>query len=346
MALLFDQRGVTVGDRIVWVGPNRPELLTALFAAAQVGAVFVPLDPGLSSNALQTQLERSDPKIAIVDPTCADHVASSQAPTGAPFETITPGVEALPGDAGPTVHPAEETASELALLLTYTSGQNESPKGVVHTHGSLLHTVLNGVAAHDMRSDDIVLAFEPMWRLAGLTIQPLPVLYVGGTVVIHPVFDPATVLIDLEAQAATNALFVPETMRAVVDHEDWLFTRFASLRGVMTSSATVPIELHDAFTERGIRTGQIYGTAETGPTAAVLRFDDSDIVGAAGKAALHTRVRLDADGEILVRGPNLFTGYWGNAEATDGAFVDGWFRTGDLGHYDEDGWLFVDGRTG
>jgi fatty-acyl-CoA synthase len=106
----------------------------------------------------------------------------------------------------------------------------------------------------------------------------------------------------------------------------------------------VPPALIERFHRLGVPVGQVYGSTETGPTAVVLRFEDAlDHVGSCGKAALHSELRL-VDGELWVRGPHVFDRYWDDPDATAAVFDDGWYRTGDLGHVDEDGFVYVDDR--
>jgi fatty-acyl-CoA synthase len=148
---------------------------------------------------------------------------------------------------------------------------------------------------------------------------------------------------------------VPAQLAAVLDHPDWPRADLSSLRLVTTGASVVPAPLVEPWLARGVPVINIYGATETAPIATALSPADARRkLGSCGKAALHCDLRLvdetgvdvpaGARGEILVRGPNLLLEYWRQPEATREALVDGWFRTGDIGHLDEEGFLYVDDR--
>jgi fatty-acyl-CoA synthase len=142
------------------------------------------------------------------------------------------------------------------------------------------------------------------------------------------------------------SLLVPAAMQAVIGHPDWARTDLTSLRLVNTGSMVVPGSLIRAFHARNVPIGQIYGATETSPLAVVLMAHDAFAkVGSAGKPALHCDVRL-VESEVQVRGPNVMRRYWNSPEATAAAFTpDGWFKTGDLARWDDEGFLWIEGRS-
>jgi fatty-acyl-CoA synthase len=144
-------------------------------------------------------------------------------------------------------------------------------------------------------------------------------------------------------------------MKAMIEHPGWARTDLSSLRLGMAGSSVVPVELIRAWHARGVPVGQVYGATETGPVSIVLKGADARRKeGSTGKPALHCAARIvDADdrdvapgarGEILLRGPHIARGYWRDEAATRAAFLDDWFRTGDIGHQDEDGDFWIDDR--
>jgi fatty-acyl-CoA synthase len=150
-------------------------------------------------------------------------------------------------------------------------------------------------------------------------------------------------------------VLVPAQMQALIEHGDWANCNLSSLRMVTTGSTIVPHGLIHAFHDRGVPVVQVYGTTETGPIAAYLRADQArDHVGSTGLPAIHCDLTLVDDdgsevaagerGEVLVRGPNVMTEYWNDREATEAAFGNGWFRTGDIGHRDSEGFITIDDR--
>ncbi len=338
-------RGVGRGERVALLAPNEPAFIETLLACARIGAILVPLNTRLTAEEIAYQVDHCSPVIGL---------------TGGELGTLLDeAAPELPGadldDAWQATGRSEATGSvgdDDPALIVYTSGTTGRPRGVIHTHKSLDATIRNGVAAHDLTPDDVGLTFLPLFHVGGLNIQTLPLLSVGATVLLHRSFDPERVLHTIEADQPTISLVVPAVMRALVDHPRWGETDFSSLRGVMAGSSIVPTELLQAFIDVGVPAGQVYGSTETGPTAVVLRFEDAHRVGCCGRAAAESDYRVvDSDGqpaergEVQVKGPNVFTGYWRDTEETAAAFDGPWHRTGDVGEV-EDGWLTVRDRIG
>jgi fatty-acyl-CoA synthase len=225
----------------------------------------------------------------------------------------------------------------------------------VLTQDALFWNAVNAAHAHDLTSEDHVLTTLPMFHVGGLNIQTLPALHAGATVTLHRRFDPTAKLRDIAARRPTITLMVPATMSAILRHPDFAATDISSLRLIMAGSSTIPEALIRAFHERGVPVGQVYGSTETAPVAIYLRGPEARArVGAAGRSAIHCGIRIVDEagndvppgrpGEILVKGPNLFLEYWGDPAATAAALDDGWFHTGDIGHRDAEGFIWIDDR--
>jgi fatty-acyl-CoA synthase len=174
-------------------------------------------------------------------------------------------------------------------------------------------------------------------------------------VVLHPKFDPDATFDAIERERITLTVLVPAQIDMLIAHPRWATADLSSLRMITTGSTIVPERLIEQVNDRGIPLIQVYGSTETCPIAVYLKAQDARRkAGSTGKAALHCGLRVvdesgkdvkpGVTGEILVRGPNLMIGYWNDPEATAAALVDGWFHTGDMGHRDEEGYLYVDGR--
>ncbi|MFM9980673.1 MAG: class I adenylate-forming enzyme family protein [Burkholderiales bacterium] len=327
--------GISHGDRIAFLGYNHPDMLALLFAAARLGAILVPLNWRLTVHEHKVILADCAPVLLFFEPEFAQHAA--ELPVDARHAM---------GTALPEADPRLTGSDDAEVLIVYTSGTTAAPKGAVLTQSALLWNGLNSIHAHDLRQDDHVLSPLPMFHVGGLNNQTLPALLAGATVTLHKRFEPGQWLADVATRRPTLSLLVPATMQAVIGHPDWDNTDLSSLRMLNTGSMVVPASLIRAFHARKVPVGQIYGATETAPLAAVLMAHDAYArPGSAGKAALHCEVRI-VDGEVQVRGPNVMRRYWNNPEATAAAFAeDGWFRTGDLGRWDEDGFLWIDGRS-
>jgi fatty-acyl-CoA synthase len=189
-----------------------------------------------------------------------------------------------------------------------------------------------------------VLSVLPLFHVGGLCIQTLPALAAGGKVLLHPRFEPAAWFDAVESWKPTTTLLVPAVMRALIEHPRWATADLSSLAFVNSGSQIVPRALIDAFHARGIPVAQIYGSTESGPVSIVLKPGEAMAhPGMAGRPALGVQVRLAADGEILLKAPNLMRGY--HRDAAPAFDDDGWFHTGDLAVLHDDGFYEVVGRS-
>lgn len=342
--------GIEPGDRIGYCGLNRVELFDLLFAASYIGAIFVPFNNRLTASELAVQIADCTPTAVFV--TDGFHVLLSKAAPRSAVRNLdtNPFVSREAQPLTPAV-----VGPETTVLMVYTSGTTGQAKGAMLSHDAMRYTVLNSIEHQGLTADDLIIAPLPTFHVGGLNIQTLPTLFVGGQVVLQRRFDPAAVLAQTERLGITQTLLVPAMLSAVAAQPNFADTDLSSLRGINTGSSIVSAEVMQPFFDRGIPVGQVYGTTETGPTAIVLTYDDALAnVGSCGKPATHTDLRLvGADGvdvidgepgELWVRGPNIFTGYWGNGQATANAFAPGgWFRTGDVG-YKNDGFIYISDR--
>ncbi len=345
--------GLTPGDRVAYLGPNCPELLETLFAAARIGAIFVPLNARMPPPELRVFVEQSEPRILVAEESFRDAAARS-APELTPNDVVffdANGLEPHVRDETP-VAADPELDGATPVLIAYTSGTSGAPKGAVLTHEALTTNALNAIAAFEMTDDDEILTAAPMFHVGGLNIHTTPALRVGATVTIHRHFDPGLALEEIRRVRATLLVAVPTMSLAMAAHPSWAATEIGSLRCVATGSTLVPDAAIRPWLDRGVPVVQVYGLTETCPIATIVPPHESHRkASTAGKAVIHCRVGVvDASGrelsplevgEVVIRGSNVMQGYWRNPEATRQAFRDGWFRSGDAGFLDEDGYLHI-----
>ncbi|MDT3677745.1 MAG: long-chain fatty acid--CoA ligase [Burkholderiaceae bacterium] len=361
LAAALSRQGVGRGGCVAWLGYNSPEMLELLFAAARLGAMFMPLNWRLAAPEHRQMLADCPPGVLVVEPAFVAQtdayrgalegvrlVTFSDAPSG-----WTSWTAFLDGAEETGLPPAADFSDE-PLLVCYTSGSTGKPKGVLLTQRALDANAANSVAMHEMTADDRILTTLPLFHVGGLNNQTTPALRIGATVVLHPRFDVEPTFDAIERERITLTVLVPAQLDPMMAHPRWVSADLSSLRMITTGSTIVPEKLIRDVHERGIPMAQVYGATETCPIAAYQRREDALRVGSAGRAAKACELRIvddyardvepGASGEILVRGPNVMRGYWNDRTATDAALIDGWFHTGDVGHLDADGFLWVDGR--
>ena len=346
---LADQ-GVGEGDRVAWLGPNRPAALQLMLGCSWLGAIYLPLNSRLTPPEHRWILDHAEPALLAVDSTFAEHGAASGAPCKRREVPDEPD-----GFAAAGTTPARRGTPDHPVLLAYTSGTTGHPKGALLDQAAMAANAVNSTHAHDLTSEDRVLTTIPLFHVGGLNIQTLPALLGGAAVLIERAFDAGQFLDDVEQWQPTWTVLVPAALTAVAAHPRFASADLSSLRGIMTGSSPVPIAATEPFFDRGVAVGQIYGSTETAPIAVHLRCDEAAAHRrSCGKPSTMCEVRIVTDagadaaagerGELWVRGPSVLREYWRDGGATAEVLVEGWFRTGDVGHADDEGWIFIDDR--
>jgi fatty-acyl-CoA synthase len=353
--------GVGRGDRVAILSLNRPDYLVLLYACARLGAILVPLNWRLAVAEQLFILSDATAKVLVLEqafagvlPTLEQTLPDTTAigldfsPTrGIAFEAL------LDGGRGDGRNPHIDLSCP--LLIVYTSGTTGRPKGAVLRQEALLWNGVMSQHMHGLNSEDHVLTVLPFFHVGGLNIQTTPALQHGATVTIHARFTPDATLNAFAREKPTLTVLVPATIQAVTDHPAWTSTDLSSLKAVSTGSTIVPPHLIERFVARGVPVLQVYGSTETCPIAIYTRIGgDLAREGSTGLPGLCCEAAIIDDagrelpagtsGEITIRGPNVFCEYWGNQIATREALLDGWYRTGDLGLRDADGYFWVHDR--
>ncbi len=366
--------GVQRGDRVAWLGLNHELQLVTLIACARLGAIFMPLNYRLAVAELQQVLRDGQPALLVHDEPHAamaaalspEAMASALCPKTPPAPWRTVRQERLIDSPSPRDLPLPQALGDAPVLLVYTSGTTGQPKGALHSQAGLWANAQASDDAHGFVAEDHVLSTLPLFHVGGLCIQTLPALLSGVSVTLHERFDPGAWLSAVAQDHPTLSLLVPATLRAVLDHPAWARTDLRSLRGVMAGSSTIPLAYLQAFHDRGIPVGQIYGTTETGPVSITLPLAQAQArIGSTGWPQPQAQVQLrnaagavvtpGQTGEVLIRAPNVMLGYWQGplgagpiaASSDNGGrgLQDGWFATGDLGQAAADGCITIVGRS-
>jgi fatty-acyl-CoA synthase len=326
-------RGLRPGDRVATLTGNSPEHVALFFACAKAGLILLPLNWRLAPAELAYQLDDADPATFLVEPGLEELAG----PTNYPFEPLI-----WPDGIGT---PHVDIDADDPLMLIYTSGTTGRPKGALLTHANCFWTNLGFDLATGVSGDDVVLQVLPQFHCGGWNVQPLLAWWKGATVVLERVFDAARCLDVIERRHVTTMMGVPANYLFMAEEPGFENADLSSLRRAVVGGAPMPEALIETWAERGVAIVQGYGLTEAAPNVLCLPPEDAlRKIGFAGKPYPYVEVDL-REGELVVRGPNVFPGYWRNPEATEAAFADGWLLTGDIAERDDEGYYRIRGRA-
>ena len=342
------------GDRVVLLAGNDATFVLAYVATLAAGGVAVPVNAASPSLELARELAVVEPALVIAAPGLADLArrACGQAKTTLPVLVYDAGDDAaLAADPLPIVTREPE---DLAVLL-FTAGTAGAPKPAMLTHGSLLANLKQMQAHPGLRvtADDVALAVLPLFHVFGLNVVLDLSLLAGAAVSLVDHFHPSETLNRVRADGVTVVAAVPAILEAwlTLDASAAPADSFARVRLCVSGASPLRPELVDEMQKRfGLAVHDGYGLTEASPVVTTSAVVVQTRAGSVGPPLPGVEVRLtDADGqdaqandpgEILVRGPNVFAGYWRDPDATRRVLdTDGWLHTGDVGVVDDDGWL-------
>ena len=332
--------GLAAGDRVLVSAATSMDLVVAYLGALRMGLVVVPVNTAYREREVAHIVGDAAPAAAVVD----DPERGRWARRAAGGDLLVTGPEVGLPDGDPP--PLDGSAAGDPALLCYTSGTTGAPKGAVLAHGNLLASAeALRLAWRWTPGDRLVLAL-PLFHIHGLGVGLHGTLLAGASAVLLPRFEVDAVLDAARDHQATLFFGVP-TMYARLAGSPRA-GELGRLRLCVSGSAPLPPTVFERLAERaGQRVLERYGMTETIMNVS-NPHDGERRAGTVGLPLPGVELRLagGTDGEVLLRGPNVFPGYWGNPEATAEAFdPDGWFRTGDLGSFDERGYLRIEGRS-
>lgn len=343
--------GIKKGDRVTLISPNHISFLDFLFACTKIGAIFVPINWRLSNHEIEKILEDCSPKFmaytndkvdlkynSIHGKICIEStdydLILNQANVHKPFGTI---------------------YEEDPACILYTSGSTGKPKGVLISHRTLLSNAFNTILSWNIKDSDITLTCTPMFHTAGLFALTLPILMMGGKVIILRKFEAEKAIHLINQEKCTHIFMVPTMYHLMVQSPIFSETNFPYMNIFISGGSPCPRNIYKAFEKRGIHFKEAYGMTEAGPNnfyidpvtalkkigsvGQPMIFNDVTIIKEQGKTA-----DIDEIGEVVISGKHLFESYWNNQAETDKVLVDGQFFTGDLGKRDKDGYFYIVGR--
>jgi len=329
-------RGVRTGDRVLVTGRTSIGLVLAYLGVLRAGAAMVPADPGSTAGELAHLIGDSGAVAAWADPEPLEHLRGH----GLHFVAALGELRAAAADGEPL---APAGASDDLAMVAYTSGTTGPPKGVPLSHGNVLASLRAAMGAWRWQRDDVLVHGLPLSHQHGLSGVQIGLLAASRAVLLER-FEPARLCDEIQSAGATVVFAVPAMYERLLGWEGVGSADLRSVRLWVSGSAPLAPGVAARLSERlGELPLERYGSTETGLSVSNLH-DGPRVAGAVGLPLPGLELALSDDGEILLRGPQVFGGYWEQPDTTADAFTgDGWFRTGDLGRLD-DGALTITGR--
>jgi acyl-CoA synthetase (AMP-forming)/AMP-acid ligase II len=356
--------GLRPGDRLVMFAPNAPEWPIAALAAMAAGGVVSGANPQYGADDLAHQMRDAGARFVVTTAACllvvrdaAQRLAATDAVQIVLLDGHSAGTtdfEWLCGQDHGCALPS--VAPDTLAALPYSSGTTGPAKGVMLTHRTLVSNVLQVDQVLCLGADDVALAFLPMFHIYGFTAVTMCALAAGATVVTVPRFEPESFLDAIERFRVTRLAVVPPVLQFLATHPLVDGRDLSSLTRISSGAAPLSADLEARVQRRlGCPVTQGYGMTESSGVVATTPFGRGR-AGASGQLLPATQARVvdpidgadvqpGCDGEIWFRGPQAFAGYLGQPKATaDTITPDGWVRSGDIGHFDGDGYLFITDR--
>jgi acyl-CoA synthetase (AMP-forming)/AMP-acid ligase II len=357
------RRGVGAGDVVGLLSYNNMEFLTTLFAANHLGAIAMPINWRLAAEEVRFILEHSGARALVCDDACLELADDATIRLGRQelvrvcvTENAAERWERYDDVAARTDEPVEHvpaTADDLHRLM-YTSGTTGRPKGVMISHANLAWKNYAHITELGVTRDDVGLACGPLYHVGALDLVATTMIAVGATTIIHTAFDAEAVVDEIERSGVTLAWTAPAMLRAILDVPDIDERDLSSVRVIIAGGEKMPIptieRLRTTFPSAWF--ADAYGLTETVSGDTFLDRDSTvSKLGSVGRPCQYLELEIWDEhgapvdpgerGEVVLRGPKVFTGYWRDPEATAKAFTGGWFHTGDIGVVDDDGYVYI-----
>ena len=351
---LLDARGIGAGDIVAVVMKNSAAFIELAFAASHIGAVFLPINYRLAAEEVSYITHHAGAKLIFADTELSALVDGVEnlvlVDTAAQSDSTR-----LAGDAAPA--PMHVVGPEQLFRLMYTSGTTDRPKGVMHTYGNFYWKNADHAVALGLTSEDRLLVTGPLYHVGAFDLPGMAVLWVGGAICIHRDFDPVAAIRSIQEEQLTGAWFAPVMLGAILAHPERAHYVVSSIKWVVGGGERTPEPRIRAFADCFTKARYIdaYGLTESCSGDTMMEAGrEIEKIGSVGRALAHVEVEIrdeignvvppSESGEICLRGPKITRGYWKDPEKTRASFFGDWFRTGDIGHVDAQGFLYLTDR--
>lgn len=347
LAAWLHARGVGKGDRVSILAPNHLAHLDLMLATAKLGFIYAPLNYRLSAAEQEAILRYLGPAWLFFDGALEPPAGSIGTTSLTDYDTLQAERPDLPNAPRPSLSPED------IQMILLTGGTTGTPKGAMQSYRQGFANATSTVFSWGLREDDCAVQATPCFH-AAVNALTTPLLHLGARVILQR-FDPAEYLRFISQEGCTLVFMVPTMFKLLADHPDFAGADLTGVRWAISGGAPCPEPVRAAFASRGVRFKQGYGLTEAGVNCFAAELSDAAArPETVGKSILHTEacIRDEAGapvargkvGELSLRGPHLFSGYFNRPEATAEVLRDGWLYTGDLAFEDQDGFFYLVGR--
>jgi len=359
-------KGIKNGDRISVLLYNSLEFIELFFAASRIGAIFCPMSFRLTPQEIEYQLNDSGSKLLVFDKELTENVGAIRSNVcleenayycvGIQTPVWAIGYRKAVNESSIIEpKPLKPIDWENVQIIMYTSGTTGNPKGAMLSHRKTFFNTLNAFFYHELRFEDIFLSPYPLFHSAGLLIYTLPSLSRGATVVLRRNYTPEQMLKDIEKYRVTTFGAVTTVLKRILDSGMLDNYETSSIRIFGGGGEKTSIDLIEKLAEKGLYLQQRFGQTETSTICSLQKKDASKKKGSVGLPVLYADVKIVdkrgkelppyENGEVVVKGPTLMTGYWNKGEETAETIVDGILHTGDLAYKDKEGYFYIVDRV-
>jgi len=356
------QRGIGGGAIVALLSYNCPEFLETVFAANYLGAIAMPINWRLAAPEVRYILEHSGARVLVCDEPLVDLADEATKDTRSSLLRVSLSAEPMGGGwtsladlrGAPSSSAYVPVAAADVHRLMYTSGTTGRPKGVMITHANLAWKNLAHIIEFGFTSSELGLACGPLYHVGALDLTTTSLIAAGATTIIHRSFEASDVVDELERSRVTTVWLAPAMVNAIMALPDIEERDLSSVNVVINGGEKMPIPLIERLqhTFPSAWFADAYGLTETVSGDTFLDRDSLvSKLGSVGRPCLYleldvwdqngTSLPAGERGEIVMRGPKVFKGYWRDPDATVAAFAGGWFHTGDIGVRDDDGYLYI-----